>query len=349
MSIRDTYLSNEDIEPDQNQTNIVNRFEGLQKEIIREKKISGMILSLFQNDQHRSNGIYLWGDVGRGKTFLMDLFFESLSIKEKDRKHFHRLMEEIHNGIDEFKDHPDPINEVANSIASKKEVLCIDEFYVEDIADATIMARLIKSLLTQRIRLIITSNCKPDDLYKNGLQRDLFIPAIKQIKQSFEIIHIGDGRDYRHFIKGKDIDRITIHSENSMVSLARHLGCDIDDIENKKSILIVRGREIECIAKNDQLAWFDFDAICGHKRSVKDYIDIADEFKTIAITNVPLFNEECENEARRFIALIDELYDRNIDLYMTASRQCEDLYHGKKLQDEFRRTTSRLVEMSKND
>ena len=214
MSIRDTYLSNEDIEPDQNQTNIVNRFEGLQKEIIGEKKISGMILSLFQNDQQRSNGIYLWGDVGRGKTFLMDLFFESLSIKEKDRKHFHRLMEEIHNGINEFKDHPDPINEVANSIASKKEVLCIDEFYVEDIADATIMARLIKSLLNQRIRLIITSNCKPDDLYKNGLQRDLFIPAIKQIKQSFEIIHIGDGRDYRHFIKGKDIDRITIHSEN---------------------------------------------------------------------------------------------------------------------------------------
>ena len=250
MSIRDTYLSNEDIEPDQNQTNIVNRFEELQKEIIGEKKISGMILSLFQNDQHRSNGIYLWGDVGRGKTFLMDLFFESLSIKEKDRKHFHRLMEEIHNGIDEFKDHPDPINEVANSIASKKEVLCIDEFYLEDIADATIMARLIKSLLNQRIRLIITSNCKPDDLYKNGLQRDLFIPAIKQIKQSLEITHIGDGRDYRHFIKGKDIDRITIHSENSVVSLARHLGCDINDIENKKSILIVRGREIECIAKN---------------------------------------------------------------------------------------------------
>ena len=349
MSIRDTYLSNEDIEPDQNQTNIVNRFEELQKEIIGEKKISGMILSLFQNEQQRSNGIYLWGDVGRGKTFLMDLFFESLTIDEKDRKHFHRLMEEIHNGINEFKDHPDPIDEVANSIASKKEVLCIDEFYVEDIADATIMARLIKSLLNQRIRLIITSNCKPDDLYKNGLQRDLFIPAIKQIKQSLEITNIGDGRDYRHFIKGKDIDRITIHSENSVVSLARHLGCDIDDIENKKSILIVRGREIECIAKNDQLAWFDFDAICGHKRSVKDYIDIADEFKTVVITNVPLLNEEYENEARRFIALIDELYDRNIDLYMTASRQYEDLYHGKKLQDEFRRTTSRLVEMSRND
>ena len=241
MSIRDTFLSNEDIEPDQNQTNIVNRFEGLQKEIIDEKKISGMILSLFQNDQHRSNGIYLWGDVGRGKTFLMDLFFESLAIEKKDRKHFHRLMEEIHNGINEFKDHPDTIDEVANSIASKKEVLCIDEFYVEDIADATIMARLIKSLLNQRIRLIITSNCKPDDLYKNGLQRDLFIPAIKQIKQSLEITHIGDGRDYRHFIKGKDIDRITIHSENSVVSLARHLGCDIDDIKNKKSILVVRG------------------------------------------------------------------------------------------------------------
>ena len=249
MSIRDTYLSNKDIEPDQNQANIVNRLEKLQKEIIGERKISGKIISLFKNKQQRSNGIYLWGDVGRGKTFLMDLFFESLSIKEKDRKHFHRLMEEIHDGIKEFKDHPDPIIEVANLIASKKEVLCIDEFYVEDIADATIMARLIKSLLNQRIRLIITSNCKPDALYKNGLQRDLFIPAIKQINQSFEITHIGDGRDYRHFIKGKGIDRISIHSENSMVSLARHLGCDIYDIENKKSILIVRGREIECICK----------------------------------------------------------------------------------------------------
>tara|TARA_B100001559_G_scaffold279000_1_gene251283 strand:+ start:542 stop:1591 length:1050 start_codon:yes stop_codon:yes gene_type:complete len=349
MGIQDTFLSNEDIEHDENQINIVNRFEKLQKEIIGERRISGKILSLFRDNQQRSNGIYLWGDVGRGKTFLMDLFFESLTIDEKDRKHFHRLMEEIHNGIKEFKDHPDPINRVANSIASKNEVLCIDEFYVEDIADATIMARLIKSLLDQKIRLIITSNCKPDDLYKNGLQRDLFIPAINQINQSLEITHIGDGRDYRQIIKSKDIDRISIHNENSMASLARHLECVIDDIENNKSILVVRGREIECIAKNDQLVWFNFESICGNKRSVKDYIDIADQFKTVVITNVPLFNEEYENEARRFVALIDELYDRDIDLYMTASRQCEDLYHGKKLQDEFRRTTSRLVEMSRND
>ena len=228
MSIRDTYLSNEDIEPDQNQTNIVNRFERLQKEIIGERKISGKILSLFRDEQKRSNGIYLWGDVGRGKTFLMDLFFESLPIEEKDRKHFHRLMEEIHNGINKFKDHPDPINEVANSIASKKEVLCIDEFYVEDIADATIMARLIKSLLNQRIRLIITSNCKPDDLYKNGLQRDLFIPAIKQIKQSLEITHIGDGRDYRHFIEGKGVDRISIHGENKLGFKFVHGSADLN-------------------------------------------------------------------------------------------------------------------------
>ncbi len=349
MSIRDTFLSNEDIEPDQNQTNIVNRFERLQKEIIGERKISGKILSLFRDEQKRSNGIYLWGDVGRGKTFLMDLFFESLPIEEKDRKHFHRLMEDIHNGIKEFKDHPDPINRVAKSIASKKEVLCIDEFYVEDIADATIMARLIKSFLDQRIRLIITSNSKPDDLYKNGLQRDLLIPAIKQINQSLEITYIGDGRDYRHFIKGKGIDRISIHNENSMASLARHLEFVIGDTENKKSSLVVRGREIECIAKNDQLVWFNFESICGNKRSVKDYIDIADQFKTVVITDVPLFNEEYENEARRFVALIDELYDRNIELYMTASRQYEDLYHGKKLQDEFRRTTSRLAEMSRND
>ncbi len=346
MSIREKFSSNKDIEPDQYQNNVVNRLEELQKEILYERKFINKFLSSLRADRPSSNGIYLWGDVGRGKTFLMDLFYETLSINEKDRKHFHRLMENIHNGTQQFKNQPDPIYEVANSISEKHKVICIDEFYVEDIADATIMARLIESLLSKKIRLVMTSNCKPDDLYKNGLQRDLFTPAINKINDNLEVIHIGDGKDFRQSHISKGIERISIHSEDSMKRLAMYLGGVNDDLEKYKSTIDIRNREIECILRRDQLVWFEFDAICGNKRSVKDYIDIADEFKTIVITEVPTFDQERENEARRFIALIDELYDRNIDLFMTTSANHKNLYTGIKLVNEFARTTSRLVEMN---
>ena len=346
MSILEKFSSDKNIEPDQYQIDIVDRFEKFQKEIIDEKKLTRKLLALIRSSEPSSSGIYLWGSVGRGKTFLMDLFFESLSITEKDRKHFHRLMEEIHYGIKHLNDQSDPINEVARSMSKEYKVLCIDEFYVEDIADATIMGRLIESLLNHDIKLVMTSNCKPEDLYKNGLQRDLFIPAIEKINRNLEVTHIGNGKDFRHSFMSKSIERISVHDDQSMVRLANYLGCVGNDFETDKSVIRIRNREIECVVNTDQLAWFRFDSICGNKRSVKDYIDIADQFKTVVITEVPIFTTTSENEARRFIALIDELYDRNIDLFMTASSSYEDLYHGSKLRDEFNRTTSRLVEMS---
>ena len=344
MSIHKKFSSNKDIEYDQNQADIVDRLEDFQKEILDERKIINKFLSLLRDEKPNTNGIYLWGDVGRGKTYLMDLFYETLPIKEKDRKHFHRLMENIHNGTQQLKNQPDPIQEVAKSISVEHQVICIDEFYVEDIADAMIMARLIESLLNEGIRLIITSNCKPDDLYKNGLQRDLFVPAIHRINDNLEVIHIGEGKDYRQSLIGKGIERISIHNADNIKRLTKYLNCFSD-----KSKIMIRNREIECIVKTNQLAWFEFNAICGDKRSVKDYIDIADQFKTVVITEVPLFDQERENEARRFIALIDELYDRDTDLFMTTYGDHLNLYSGIKLEDEFTRTTSRLVEMNKKN
>ena len=227
--------------------------------------------------------------------------------------------------------------------------MCIDEFYIEDIADAMIMARLIESLLSEGIRLIMTSNCKPDELYKNGLQRDLFVPAIDRINGNLEVIHIGEGKDFRQSIIGEGIERIAIHTEDNIQRLAIYHECFNDDLERCESTIVVRNREIECIVRTNELVWFRFDSICGDKRSVKDYIDITDQFKTVVITEVPEFDQECENEARRFIALIDELYDRNIDLFMTTFGDHKNLYNGIKLKDEFTRTTSRLVEMNKKD
>ena len=349
MSIRDTFSSQKNIEPDQYQRNIVDCFDNFQKEIINEKKIIDKVISFFRDKQPIPKGIYLWGNVGRGKTFLMDLFYDTLSIADKNRKHFHRLMEEIHDGISRFKDHPDPISKVAESMSKKYSVLCIDEFYVEDIADATIMARLIESLLIHDIKLVMTSNSMPEDLYKNGLQRDLFIPAIKKINENLQVIHIGNGKDFRRSSVNKDIDHISIHDDTSMVRLNKHLGFSNHELEFKKSFIIIRNREIECIVKTNQLVWFEFDAICGDKRSVKDYIDISDQFETVVITAVPIFTSTSENEARRFIALIDELYDQNIKLFMTTSGHYQDLSQGNKLQSAFMRTTSRLIEMSKND
>ena len=344
MSIHKKFSSNKDIEYDQYQAEIVDRLEDFQKEILDERKIINKFLSLLREEKPNTNGIYLWGDVGRGKTYLMDLFYETLPIKEKDRKHFHRLMENIHKGTQQFKNQPDPIQEVAKSISVEHQVICIDEFYVEDIADAMIMTRLIESLLNEDIRLIITSNSKPEDLYKNGLQRDLFVPAIRRINDNLEVIHIGEGKDYRQSLIGKGIERISNHNEDNIKRLTKYLNCFSD-----KSKITIRNREIECIVKTNQLAWFEFNAICGDKRSVKDYIDIADQFKTVVITEVPLFDQERENEARRFIALIDELYDRDTDLFMTTYGDHLNLYSGIKLEDEFTRTTSRLVEMNKKN
>jgi len=349
MSIRDKFSSHKNIEPDQYQRDIVDTFDNFQQTIINERKVVGKVISFLQGSHSSSKGIYLWGNVGRGKTFLMDLFYETLSITEKDRRHFHRLMEEIHGGIKRFKDHQDPINKVAESMSKKYRVLCIDEFYVEDIADATIMARLIESLLHHDIKLVMTSNCMPDDLYKNGLQRDLFIPAINKIKENLQVIHIGNGKDFRRSSVNKDIERISIHDDKSIVGLAKFLGFYDNDLETKKSVISIRNREIECIVKTNQLVWFEFDSICGKQRSVKDYIDISDQFETVVITGVPIFTSTSENEARRFIALIDELYDQNINLFMTAFVHYQDLYQGNKLQSEFTRTTSRLIEMSKKD
>ena len=349
MSIRDKFSSHKNIEPDQYQRDIVDTFDNFQQTIINERKVVGKVISFLQGSHSSSKGIYLWGNVGRGKTFLMDLFYETLSITEKDRRHFHRLMEEIHGGIKRFKDHQDPINKVAESMSKKYRVLCIDEFYVEDIADATIMARLIESLLHHDIKLVMTSNCMPDDLYKNGLQRDLFIPAINKIKENLQVIHIGNGKDFRRSSVNKDIERISIHDDKSIVGLAKFLGFYDNDLETKKSVISIRNREIECIVKTNQLVWFEFDSICGKQRSVKDYIDISDQFETVVITGVPIFTSTSENEARRFIALIDELYDQNINLFMTAFGHYRDLYQGNKLQSEFTRTTSRLIEMSKKD
>ena len=289
MSIRDTFSSQKNIEPDQYQRNIVDCFDNFQKEIINEKKIINKVTSFFRESQPSSKGIYLWGNVGRGKTFLMDLFYDTLSIADKNRKHFHRLMEEIHDGISRFKDHPDPISKVAESMSKKYSVLCIDEFYVEDIADATIMARLIESLLIHDIKLVMTSNSMPEDLYKNGLQRDLFIPAIRKINENLQVIHIGNGKDFRRSSVNKDIDHISIHDDTSMVRLNEHLGFSNHELEVKKSFINIRNREIECIVKTNQLVWFEFDAICGDKRSVKDYIDISDQFETVVITAVPIF------------------------------------------------------------
>jgi cell division protein ZapE len=347
MSIRDTFSSQKNIEPDQYQRNIVDYLDNFQKEIINEKRSMHKIISLFRGSQSNLKGIYLWGNVGRGKTFLMDLFYDTLSIEDKNRRHFHRLMEEVHDGISRFKDHPDPINKVAELMSKKYSVLCIDEFYIEDIADATIMARLIESLLIHDIKLVMTSNSMPEDLYKNGLKRDLFIPAIKKINKNLQVIHIGNGKDFRRSSIKKDIEHISIHDQKSMTRLTNHLGFSSDELEIEKSIINIRNREIECIVKTNQLVWFEFDVICGDKRSVKDYIDISDQFETVVITAVPIFTSTTENEARRFIALIDELYDQNIKLFMTTYGHYQDLYQGKKLQSEFTRTTSRLIEMSK--
>jgi cell division protein ZapE len=347
MSILKTFSSYEGIEEDQSQKEVVDRLNLLQEEILEESNITKKFFSFLKPSKQKISGIYLWGDVGRGKTFLMDLFFESLEIKQKERKHFHRLMEDVHNGIRMHKNEVDPIQKVTKSICENYRIICIDEFYVEDVADAMIMSKLINSLLNHKIKIIMTSNSNPNDLYKKGLQRDLFMPAIHQINQQLEVIHIGEGKDYRLSNTSKGIEKIALHNEISLSDLNRLFGKINGSKHLSQSIINIRNRKIECISSSEKFAWFHFNSICGDNRSVKDYIEIADKYEIVIITEVPIFEEYSENEARRFIALIDELYDHNTDLFMTTVDDYNDLYHGKKLIEEFKRTTSRLAELNK--
>jgi cell division protein ZapE len=289
-------------------------------------------------------GLYLWGGVGRGKTFLMDLFHAHVGVPAC-REHFHRFMKDVHARLRELRDTPDPLQTVAADMARDARVLCLDELFVTDIADAMLLAGLFAGLVERRVTLVFTSNAPPAELYKDGLQRQRFLPAIALIERHCDVVNVDAGNDYRL----RRLEKAPLYLDAGAPDAAQRLIARFRELGDAPLAgageLEVEGRRIPYEACTDETVWFRFDAICDGPRSQADYVEIARDFHTVAVSDVPRLDATRENQARRFIALVDEFYDRGVKLLLAAHAPPDELYAGERLHFEFQRTRSRLAEM----
>lgn len=290
-------------------------------------------------------GVYMWGGVGRGKTWLMDSFFDTLPFDRKRRTHFHRFMRDVHARRAQHADTRDPLGPVADSIAREARVLCFDEFFVSDIADAMILGRLTQALFERGVTLVATSNCAPHMLYRDGLQRARFVPAIERIEAHCDVLNVDGGNDYRMQALQSQPLYLTDPPTTADTALADAFNKIDPTPGTPDTTLDINGRDIPARRVGETAVWFGFDALCGGPRSADDYIEIAREFQWVLLSGVPQLDGDLENEARRFITLIDECYDRNVKVMLAAAAPLPALYAGNRLTFEFERTQSRLTEM----
>ncbi|MGB8328001.1 MAG: cell division protein ZapE, partial [Steroidobacteraceae bacterium] len=293
--------------------------------------------------------VYLCGGVGRGKTWLMDLFFQSLPLQGKRRRHFHRFMHDVHRELGKLRKQAAPLETIADRIAADLQVLCFDELCVADIADAMLLAGLLRALIERGVTLVITSNTPPRGLYPDGLQRQQFVPAIALLEQHAEVVALDGGIDYRL----RQLTRAPIYLDATDATtphrLAQYFTTLADGAEARLEPLRIAGRRIAVVRESDNVVWFDFAALCAGPRSQDDYIEIAREYQSVIVAGVPVFDEASNNEARRFIALVDELYDHSANLVVAAAAAPAALYRGDRLVRDFQRTASRLVEMQSEE
>src|SRR5574341_850712 len=291
-------------------------------------------------------GVYLWGGVGRGKSFLMDAFYLCVPLVRKRRVHFHHFIREVHRERDELKGTEDPIAEVAARTARRYRLVCFDEFHVSDIADAMILGRFLDKVMELGVEFVMTSNYHPDELYASGLQRSRFLPAIEILKSRLDVVGVDNGTDYRRLkMERVQVYHIGARADAELDSIFQEL----KDVEEEKQPLDVEGRTIAYRKRAGGLVWFDFAALCGGPRSYADYVDIAQRFHTVMLSGVPRMSATQSDAGRRFTWLIDILYDGRTKLVAGAEAPPEELFlEGENLAD-FQRTVSRLHEMQSAD
>jgi cell division protein ZapE len=290
-------------------------------------------------------GLYIWGGVGRGKTWLMDLFFQSLPFRDKQRSHFHRFMHSVHDELKKHKELADPLELVAEKVARKARVLCFDELFVGDIADAMLLGKLFRGLFDRGVTFVATSNVAPDDLYKDGLQRARFLPAIRLLKEHTKVVHLEGGADYRLRVLEKARTWLDASAPATNVELEKLFESIAGEPGAADSTLTLNHRRLHARRQADDAIWFTFKELCDGPRGQADYIEIARCYHTVFLSDVPALGPESENQARRFVALVDEFYDRAVKLIVSAAAPVPELYRGSKLTFEFERTKSRLIEM----
>jgi cell division protein ZapE len=332
--------------PDQAQHDAVIALDELWHELVAADSGSGMA-RLFRREPRPVKGLYLWGGVGRGKTWLMDLFFDSLPLQRKQRIHFHRFMARVHEALRERASASDPLPDIAREWARHCRVLCFDEFFISDIADAMLMAGLLKGLFDNGVTLIATSNLPPGELYRDGLQRARFLPAIDLISQHTRILQVCGDTDFRlRLLERSEIYHHPLDEAAETVmaeNFQRMADCSLP------TKLLINQRGFSARQRGDGIIWFDFDELCNKPRGANDFIEIARSFNTVFLSGVPVMDRDSPDAARRFITLVDEFYDHNVKLLISAAASIPGLYTGDKLAFEFERTASRLVEMQSHE
>ena len=338
------------IKTDDKQWQAVQHTQRLYSELnITAETKTGFLASVFTRKQAPARGLYLWGGTGRGKTYLVDCFYECLPQQKKHRVHFHRFMLEIHRQLDNLPKSPNPLDIIASQLAENMNVLCLDEFHVHDIADAMLLAGLLKAMFERGITLVATSNIAIHDLYKNGLQRERFMYAIELLQEYTEEFDLGDGTDYRFNILGESEHYYVLDEKKTKEMGDDFLLYKFTELapcqpKNQRSIEI-NNREIKYISCADDVIWFDFYELCQTNRSAYDYIEIAERFHSVLLSNIQVFNEKDDAAAKRFVHFIDAIYDHNVKLIVTAAAKPDSLYLGKRMKFAFDRTISRLTEM----
>ncbi|HEY5800271.1 MAG TPA: cell division protein ZapE, partial [Burkholderiaceae bacterium] len=289
-------------------------------------------------------GVYLWGGVGRGKSFLMDSFYSVLPVVRKTRIHFHEFMRAVHRQLDELKGVADPLDEVARRIAKKYRLICFDEFHVSDIADAMILYNLFKALFDNGVSFVITSNYAPDTLYPDGLHRDRMLPTIALLKDKLDVMNVDSGVDYRKRVL-EQVETYLYPLNAATDEALRVAFAKLAEMQDEDPIVNIEGRDIRALRKAGGVIWFDFATLCGGPRSQNDYLEIASRFHSVILSGIPAMSAAQSSEARRFTWLIDVFYDDKVKLLMSAAVPPEELYTQGTLANEFHRTVSRIVEM----
>jgi cell division protein ZapE len=344
-------LNSQGFVADPAQENAVHHTQRLYEELLADPGPPGLLQRLRgRHPKHqRQRGLYFWGGVGRGKTYLVDNFFACLPFEEKQRLHFHRFMRNVHDDLRKLKKTKNPLSVIAAEWAQKARVLCLDEFHVNDIADAMLLSGLLHALLDEGVTLLGTSNVPPSGLYKNGLQRDSFLPAIDLLETHLEVVNVDGGVDYRlRALEQAPVyfQPLSAETEQLMRAAFERLAPD----EAQYGVMLnINNREFPSIASADGVVWLDFQVLCNIPRSTDDYIEIAQCFNTVLLGNVDFLGENQDDFVRRLINLVDEFYDRNVKLIVSAAADPEALYTGERQQFEFRRTVSRLREMRSHE
>ena len=347
-------LAKPEFQHDPAQEDAVRRLQALYERLViveeRHQSVLFRIKRRFRSGRAQPpQGLYFWGGVGRGKTYLMDTFYESLPFKRKMRVHFHRFMQRVHQELKGLRDTSDPLDKVAEKFSEEAIVICFDEFFVSDIGDAMILANLLDGLFSRGVTLVCTSNIAPEGLYKDGLQRARFLPAIDLLKEHTEVVNVDGGVDYRL----RSLEQAALYHWPLNAETEQNLQQSYDRLAveagNHNTSLEVNGRKIPVRQLSDDVVWFDFKALCDGPRSQNDYIELAREFHAIIISDVPVMGPANDDVARRFVNMIDEFYDRCVKVIISAEAPITELYQGGKLAFEFERTESRLLEMQSRE